>query len=328
MRYLITGGAGFIGSHMAEYILNRNEGHHVVILDDFSTGTQDNLLTFKNSVNCTVIKDSVLNLQTLDEIVDDVDYIFHFASAVGVKYILSNQLKSLDTAILGSRNIFSIATKKHKKVMFSSSSEVYGKSISGVYTEDEDKVIGSTEVFRWSYSVAKNLSEYYLHAFESQGLEYDIVRFFNVVGPRQSSQYGMVLPTFVRQALCGEDITIYGSGNQIRCFTYVKDVCDICYQLSMLTQKRNSTYNVGSNIPISIDALADLVIKTTKSHSKKTYQSYEDVFGPRFEDCHRRIPNIDRILDELGTYSFTSIEEIVYQVVQHERTKHNSISKR
>lgn len=316
MNYLITGGAGFIGSHLAEHILNKNKKHNVVILDDFSTGSKNNIEALLENERFKVIQGTVLDYDLVDVLVSDSDYIYHFASSVGIKYIYENKLKSLDVSTIGARNIFSAATIHKKRVMFSSSSEVYGKR-SFLDDENCDKILGSTDVFRWSYSVAKTLAEYYLHVFHEAGLNYEIVRFFNVVGPRQNDKYGMVLPKFIKQALSNDDLTIYGNGEQIRCFTFVKDIVEICYQFSQLNHSTNLTYNVGNNKPLSINTLADMVIDITKSKSKKIHIPYEKIYEKNFEDCEKRIPNITRLLNTITTIKFTGMENIIYEILQN-----------
>lgn len=317
MRYLITGGAGFIGSHLAEYILDLEAGHTVTIVDDFSTGSMNNLNSIKGNEKCNIINGTILDNKLVEDVVCNCDLIFHLASSVGVKYILKHQIKSLDTTLLGSRNIFLSAAHHKKRVIFSSSSEVYGKNEQVPYQEDSDKIIGSTNVFRWSYSVSKNIAEYYLHALASQGLRYDIFRLFNVVGPRQSGQYGMVLPTFVQQALSGNNLTVYGDGRQVRCFTYIDDIINIFYLFSQMEDSTNSTFNIGNDAPISIGELADLVIKISGSNSIKTYIPHNVVFGDNFEDCLTRIPDVRKLVDFIGEYPFKNIVETIQLLIQY-----------
>ena len=317
MKYLITGGAGFIGSNLAHYLLEQEKNSSIIILDDFSTGTMRNIDDIRAKNRVDIINDSVLNYDIVYKLMQNCDFVYHFASSVGVKYILDNPIKSLDSNIIGSRVVFEIASKLGKRVIFSSSSEVYGKNTAVPYYEDDDKIIGSTSVPRWSYSIAKSLSEYYAIAYSQVGLNVDILRFFNIVGPKQIGDYGMVLPNFINKALKGEDIVIHGDGTQKRCFTYVNDVTDICYLFSKLPNSTNSIYNVGNNVSTSINELADLVIETTKSNSKKIHISYEQAYGKNFEDCMNRCPSIDKLLDLFNGYEFTNLETIIRKIVEH-----------
>lgn len=320
MKYLITGGAGFIGSHLTESLLS-NSDNEVVIIDNLVTGKIENLEQFLDNTRFTFVNDTILNFEVLYQLIEDCDFVFHFASSVGVKYILANQLKSIDTIIIGTRNVFEICTKLNKRVIFSSSSEVYGKNTKKEYFENDDKVIGPTSVFRWSYSVGKTVAEYYATAFKEKGLQYEIVRFFNIIGPKQLNKYGMVVPTFVSQALNGNELTIYGTGTQVRCFTSVYDVVELCYRLSKLKEATCDIYNIGSCEITSINELADLVIKLTNSTSKKKYMVYEEAYGSGYEDCNRRVSNSEKLLNVVGPFKYTKLECIVNKIIYYEKTR-------
>ena len=299
MRILVTGGAGFIGSHLCERLIG--DGHSVTVIDNFSTGAASNLTNIKENYSFTLVEGSILNTQMLTPLINDSDYVFHLAAAVGVFNIVRNPLASLLTNIRGTENVLEIAHKTKTPVFLTSSSEVYGKNISDSLKEDDDRVLGSPVTLRWSYSEAKAIDESLAYAYyiEKQ-LETRIVRFFNTVGPRQLGAYGMVVPRFVNSALKNEPITIYGDGNQTRCFAHVYDVIDAVIAIAFAENTIGKVINIGNNFEISINGLAQKIIAETDSKSQVVYVPYEEAYGDGFEDMDRRVPNIDLISQLVG----------------------------
>ena len=299
MRILVTGGAGFIGSHLCERLIL--EGHAVTALDDLSTGRASNLANLSDSNNFTLVTGSILETSVLNPLVNDADYVFHLAAAVGVFNIVNNPLASLLTNIRGTENILEVAYGTRTPVFLTSSSEVYGKNISDSLRESDNRVLGSPTTLRWSYSEAKAIDESLAYAyFVEKQLETRIVRFFNTVGPRQLGAYGMVVPRFVKAALADEPITIYGDGNQTRCFAHVYDVVDAVLAISFAGSTIGKVINIGNNFEISINNLAKKIIQETRSNSKVEYVPYSDAYGDGFEDMERRVPNIDLINQLVG----------------------------
>lgn len=297
MRILVTGGAGFIGSHLVSRLIL--EGHKVTVLDDLSTGLKSNLTSEMNRIKFR--EGSVLNLHDLSQAIEEVDYIFHLAAAVGVFNIVKNPLRSLLTNIRGTENVLDLASSKKIPVFVTSSSEVYGKNVSDSLNEADDRILGSPITLRWSYSEAKAIDESLAYAYYvEKNLETRIVRFFNTVGPRQLGAYGMVVPRFVRAALNNEPITIYGDGNQTRCFAHVLDVVDAVVSLAFSKEAIGKVVNIGNNFEISINDLAKKVISETGSKSKVVYVPYEEAYGAGFEDMERRVPNIELINKLVG----------------------------
>jgi len=299
MRILVTGGAGFIGSHLCERLLI--EGHQVTILDLASTGRLSNLNGIINSGRLKVIEGSILDTKILNPLVRNSDYVFHLAAAVGVFNIVNNPLASLLTNIRGTENVLEAAHSSNIPCFLTSSSEVYGKNISDSLKEGDDRILGSPTTLRWSYSEAKAIDESLAYAYyvEKQ-LETRIVRFFNTVGPRQLGAYGMVVPRFVKAALENEPITIYGDGNQTRCFAHVYDVIDAVMAVAFAGNTIGKVINIGNNVEISINSLAKKIVEETGSNSKIVYVPYEEAYGDGFEDMERRVPNIDLINQLVG----------------------------
>ena len=299
MRFLVTGGAGFIGSHLCERLLN--EGHEVTAIDDFSTGSASNLKNFATSQSFKLIEGSILDLELLSPLSRNSDYIFHLAAAVGVFNIVNKPLDSLLTNIRGTENVLEAAHVTNTPVFLTSSSEVYGKNISNSLKESDDRILGSPTTLRWSYSEAKAIDESLAYAYHvEKQLETRIVRFFNTVGPRQLGAYGMVVPRFVKAALNNEPITIYGNGNQTRCFAHVSDVIDAVIATAFAENTIGKVINIGNNFEISIHDLAKKIIKETGSKSEIVYVPYEEAYGEGFEDMERRVPNIDLINQLVG----------------------------
>ena len=299
MRILVTGGAGFIGSHLCERLIN--DGHIVTAIDNFSTGRAANLSNLIGSSNFTLIEGSILDSTTLNPLIVEAGYVFHLAAAVGVFNIVNNPLASLLTNIRGTENVLEAAHSTNTPVFMTSSSEVYGKNISDSLKESDDRILGSPVTLRWSYSEAKAIDESLAYAyFVEKQLETRIIRFFNTVGPRQLGAYGMVVPRFVKAALANEPITIYGDGNQTRCFAHVYDVVDAVLAVAFTDNTIGKVINIGNNFEISINGLAKKIIDETGSKSEIVYVPYAEAYGEGFEDMERRVPNIDLINQLVG----------------------------
>ena len=299
MRILVTGGAGFIGSHLSERLIS--DGHEVVVLDSVSTGKFSNLNRILDSSSLRVVQGSILDTNVLNPLVKNVDYVFHLAAAVGVFNIVNNPLASLLTNIRGTENVLEAAHNSNKPVLLTSSSEVYGKNISDSLKENDDRIVGSPITLRWSYSEAKAIDESLAYAYHiEKQLEVRIIRFFNTVGPRQLGAYGMVVPRFVKAALANEPITIYGDGNQTRCFAHVFDVIDAVIAIAFAENTVGKVINIGNNFEISINDLAKKIINETGSKSEIVYVPYAEAYGDGFEDMERRVPNIDLINQLVG----------------------------
>ena len=299
MRILVTGGAGFIGSHLCERLMS--EGHIVTAIDNFSTGRSANLSNLFGVTGFELIEGSILDLDTVNSLVQKSDYIFHLAAAVGVFNIVKYPLNSLLTNIRGTENVLEAANATNTPVFLTSSSEVYGKNVSDSLKESDDRILGSPITLRWSYSEAKAIDESLAYAYHvEKQLETRIVRFFNTVGPRQVGAYGMVVPRFVKAALSNEPITIYGDGNQTRCFAHVFDVVDAVIALAFAENTVGKVINIGNDYEISINNLAKKIINETGSKSEITYLPYADAYGEGFEDMERRVPSLDLIRDLVG----------------------------
>jgi UDP-glucose 4-epimerase len=299
MRILVTGGAGFIGSHLCERLIN--DGHNVTAIDNFSTGRASNLQSLQGVAGFSLIEGSILDTQLLNPLVNNADYVFHLAAAVGVFNIVNNPLASLLTNIRGTENVLDAAYAAKTPVFLTSSSEVYGKNVSDSLKESDDRILGSPVTLRWSYSEAKAIDESLAYAyFVEKQLETRIVRFFNTVGPRQLGAYGMVVPRFVKSALTNEPITIYGDGNQTRCFAHVYDVIDAVIAIAFAENTIGKVINIGNDYEISINELAKKVMAETNSKSEVVYVPYEEAYGGGFEDMERRVPNINLIHQLVG----------------------------
>lgn len=317
MRILVTGGAGFIGSHLIPELLElRND---VVVMDDFSTGRMENL-GINPGKHIEVFNKSVTDKAALTECVKNIDYIFHLAAAVGVFNIVQKPIQSMRTNILGTENVLEIARERKIPVLCTSSSEVYGKNSSDNLREDDDRVIGSPAVARWSYSEAKAIDEFLSIAYHREyGLETRVVRLFNTVGPGQLGHYGMVVPRFVSAALKNEDIEIYGTGDQTRCFTHVLDVVDALIEISHSSRTIGEIINIGNTQEISIKNLAEKIIAATNSKSRIIFKNYNEVYDSNFEDMQRRVPNIDKIKRLVGWTPQRNLDDIIRDVVEHEK---------
>ena len=314
MIALVTGGAGFIGSHLAERLLA--EGWELWLLDDLSTGAMRNIDSLLASPRVHHRIGSVTDEQTVGELVDRADVVFHMAAAVGVKLIVENPTRTIETNIRGCEVVIQAAAKKGKLVLLASSSEVYGKGVRVPFAEDDDLVLGATSKSRWGYACSKAIDEYLALAYaKERALPVIIARLFNTVGPRQIGRYGMVLPTFVRQGLAGEDITVYGSGEQQRCFADVSDVVECLLRLVACEEARGRVFNVGNDQEISIEALASLVGGRTGGSSRIIHVPYEEAYAEGFEDLGRRVPDLSRLERTIGFRPTTPIETIVDRVI-------------
>jgi UDP-glucose 4-epimerase len=313
MQILVTGGAGFIGSHLCERLIK--DGHIVTAIDDFSTGRASNIVNLNGVDNFTLVEGSILDTTILNPLVKGADYVFHLAAAVGVFNIVNNPLASLLTNIRGTENVLEVAHSTNTPVFLTSSSEVYGKNISDSLKESDDRILGSPVTLRWSYSEAKAIDESIAYAyFIERQLETRIVRFFNTVGPRQLGAYGMVVPRFVKAALTNEPVTIYGDGNQTRCFAHVYDVIDAVIAVAFANNTIGKVINIGNDFEISINSLAKKIIDETGSKSRIVYVPYEEAYGDGFEDMERRVPNIDLINQLVGWKPKRDLSDIISDI--------------
>jgi len=319
MRYLITGGAGFIGSHLADHLLDH--GHEVYVIDDLSTGSMDNIRHLKSHDRFHYEIDTIGNRPLLAELVDTVDAVYHLAAAVGVRLVVEQPVYTIETNIEGTGRVLQAAQKKRKPVLVASSSEVYGKSAALPFREDDDMVLGPSSKARWSYACSKAIDEFLALAYgRERGLPTVVARLFNTVGPRQTGRYGMVVPTFVRQALCGEPMTVFGDGQQSRCFTHVADVVQALRRLLEEPEARGRVFNIGSDQEISIQALAERVRAAVGSDSEIRFIPYDEAYAEGFEDMRRRVPCVDR-LRELGWAPTHTLDDVIHDVVTHERSQ-------
>lgn len=324
-RALITGGAGFIGSHLSEHLLKK--GWDVSIIDDLSTGRSRNIEPLTNHPRFHVAIDSIANETVMDRLVSECDLVFHLAAAVGVQLIVKDAVHTIETNITGSEMVLKIANRYRKKVVIASTSEVYGKTTRTPFREDDDMVLGPTSKSRWSYACSKAIDEFLALAYHKQyNLPVVVVRFFNTVGPRQTGAYGMVVPRFVRQALLGEDITIYGDGKQSRCFGNVEDVVRGVIALAQHPQAVGKVFNLGATSEITIEGLAKRIIQITRSRSKLVYVPYEQAYESGFEDMRRRLPDISRARKLVGYRPRIGLDATVRQVAKQIRTELKSHS--
>ncbi|MEP6818892.1 MAG: GDP-mannose 4,6-dehydratase [bacterium] len=318
MRVLITGGAGFIGSHLADAYLQR--GDEVSVIDDLSTGTIDNIQHLKSNPKFHYTIDSVHNQPVTAELVDQSDIVVHLAAAVGVKLIVESPVRTIETNVRGTEVVLALANKKQKRVLIASTSEVYGLSTDVPFKEDGNLVMGATTKGRWSYACSKAIDEFLALAYwREKKLPTTIVRLFNTVGPRQTGRYGMVIPTFVKQALAGRPITVYGNGKQTRCFGYVGDVVGALIKLMDNADSVGQVFNVGSSEEISILQLAEKVKQLTESRSEIVFVPYDEAYEEGFEDMPRRVPDTSKINQLVGFKPEITLDGILETVISFHR---------
>ncbi len=320
MKVLITGGAGFIGSHLAERYLER--GDDVYIIDDLSTGSMDNIEPLKSHPKFTYHIDTVRNHYLTAELIDTCDLIYHLAAAVGVKLIVESPVKTIETNIRGTDVVLSLAAKKRKRVLVASTSEVYGKREQVPFREDDDLVMGPTSKGRWSYACSKAIDEFLAIAYWKEKLVPTVIaRLFNTVGPRQTGRYGMVIPNFVRQALTGRDITVYGDGRQTRCFTHVSDVVGALMGLAENHNALGEVYNIGSPQEVTILELAERIKNLTRSDSRIVFVPYAEAYEEGFEDMMRRVPDTTKLRNLIGYAPQCNLDEILTSVIEYQRCR-------
>jgi UDP-glucose 4-epimerase len=318
MRFLVTGGAGFIGSHLCELLLER--GHTVHALDDLSTGSIENIHQLESHPRFAYTVECSASHSVVAELVDDADMVYHLAAAVGVSLVIESPVRTIETNLRCTEVVLEQACRKRKPVLVASTSEVYGKSEALPFREDGDLQMGATNVGRWAYACSKAIDEFLAIAYwKERGLPTVVVRLFNTVGPRQTGRYGMVVPRFVQQALAGDSLTVYGDGGQSRCFCHVADVTRALADLMLTERSYGEVYNVGSTEEITMRDLALRVIALTRSDSDISLIPYEEAFQDGFEDMHRRVPDICKVRELIGWRADRSLDEIILDVAEHHR---------
>ena len=316
MRALITGGAGFVGSHLAEKLIEQN--HSVHVIDDLSTGSIENIEHLKNEKEFSYVIETIENQGVVAELIDKCDVVFHLAAAVGVKLIVESPVRTIETNIHGTEIVLKHANKKKKRVLIASTSEVYGKSTDIPFHENADLVMGATVMGRWSYACSKAIDEFLSLAYwKEKHLPVIVFRLFNTVGPRQTGRYGMVLPTFVKQALLGQPITVFGDGKQSRTFTYVGDVVQALVKLARKDEAVGQVFNIGGKDEISIEGLAKKVKQLTASNSEIVYIPYNQAYEEGFEDMPRRVPDLTKINKLIGYEPKVSLDETIKKVIEY-----------
>jgi len=316
MKILVTGGAGFIGSHISERLLSM--GHEVFIIDNLWTGKLANIVKIQNHKRLHLVIDTILDESVMNELVFKIDHIYHLAAAVGVRNIMDHPVETLDINVKGTEIVLRLANRFKKKVFIASTSEIYGKHIEHSLSEDDNRVMGTVKKRRWAYACSKTLDEFQALAyFDEKKLPVVIGRLFNTVGPRQTGQYGMVLPNFVQSALFGKLISVYGDGTQSRSFTHVNDVVGAIIKLMDEPAAEGEIFNVGNNREATINELAQRVKKMTGSSSKIEHVSYEKAYGPGFEDMERRCPNIEKIKKLIGFEPSYELDAIIQSVIDY-----------
>ncbi len=318
MKALITGGAGFIGSHLAERLLDN--GDEVTILDDLSTGRLENIQGFRDRAALQFVRGDIRDSTLVQLLTSRCDVVFHLAAAVGVQLIADDPVHTIETNIAGTEVVLEAANKFGRRILLASSSEIYGKSEKVPFGEDDDFVLGGTAFSRWAYACSKAIDEFLGQAFHQQyGLGVIAARFFNTIGPRQTGRYGMVVPRFVQWALKNEPIQIYGTGRQTRCFCYVGDLVDAVIALMRCEQAPGKVFNIGSTEEVTMEALADRIIEITGSRSKKEFVPYTVAYGRPIEDMMRRVPNTERLRQLIHWQPKTNLEQTLRIIVEHYR---------
>lgn len=319
-KVLITGGSGFIGSHLAEELLS--QGHDVTILDNLSTGRLENVAHLKDNPKFHIVIGDILNEFLVDKLVERVDWVFHLAAGVGVELIVKDPLKSLTTNIRGSEIVFEAVHRYHRKVLITSTSEIYGKNTSNALKEDDDRILGSPLKSRWSYSTSKAVDEILAYVYwKEKQVPTVIVRLFNTVGPRQTGHYGMVIPRFVTQALKDQAITVYGTGEQSRCFLYVKDAVNGMIRLMEHPDALGNVFNLGNSQEITINRLAEKIVALTGSSSRIVRIPYDEAYEEGFEDMQRRVPDTTKANKLVGFQPTAQLDEILQMVIEDSRTQ-------
>jgi UDP-glucose 4-epimerase len=319
-RFLITGGAGFIGSHLSERLLA--DGHDVVVLDDLTTGNAGNVASLRKNPNFHFVRDSVCNDMVVNQLIESADIVYHLAAAVGVKLVAEEPVRTIRTTIHGTEVVLEAAHRFGKPVLITSTSEVYGKGSRVPFSEDDDVVMGATSYSRWCYAYSKAIDEFMGLAYHKEsGLPVVLVRLFNTVGPRQVGMYGMVLPRFVEAALAGRTLTVYGDGNQKRCFCHVSDVVGALVALMARDGVSGRVFNLGGTEEISMNELAQRVIELSGSKSRIEHISYEVAYGRPFDDLVRRVPKLDRIKEAIGFKPSYTTDQIIQSVIDYKRSQ-------
>lgn len=318
MHWLVTGGAGFVGSHLAERLIAG--GHRVTVIDDLSTGSVSNLATIREHKSFRFHAETMMSLPLLRELVDEADVVVHLAAAVGVRLIVESPVRTIETNVGATEVLLQAVAHKRKRVLVASTSEVYGKSTRFPFHEDDDLVLGPSTMGRWSYAASKLIDEFLTLAYHKEKkVPATVVRLFNTVGPRQTGRYGMVIPTFVRQALEGQPVTVYGDGKQQRCFGHVLDVVGALEKLCLADAAIGRVFNIGATDEITIEALAERVVALTGSSSKIEYVPYDKAYEAGFEDMMRRVPDIRRVQETVGYAPTRKLEDILRDVIAFER---------
>jgi len=320
MVALVTGGAGFIGSHIAEELIKK--GNRVLVIDDLSTGKRENISHLEGDEKFSFIQGTILNEPLMEKLVEECDIIYHLAAAVGVEFIIGNPIRSIEINVLGTEIVLRLAEKNKKRVIITSSSEIYGKNQKKIFQENDGRVLGTTLTHRWSYSCSKALDEFLALAYwREKHLPVIIVRLFNTCGPRQRGNYGMVVPRFIEQAISGKPITIYGDGNQTRSFAYVSDVVNGMVRLANHPGAVGEIFNIGGEQEITISDLAKKVKRLTKSNSQIIYLPYEEAYGEGFEDIRHRIPDTTKIRKLIGYVPRAGLDDALKKTIEYHRNK-------
>lgn len=318
MKILITGGAGFVGSHLADKLIG--DGHEVTVIDDLSTGRYSNVEHLEGNKNFRLVIDTVLNVKLMEDLVRETDRVFHMASAVGVRLIMEKPVQTIETIFRGTDVVLQYCSRYRKRVLIPSTSEVYGKGVSVPFKEEDDLLTGSTDKHRWAYACAKTLDEFLAIAhWKETRLPVVVVRLFNTVGPRQTGQYGMVVPNFVKNAINNEPLTVHGDGTQSRCFGHVSDVVEGLTKLLENPDCYGKVFNIGNPEEISIKGLAEKAIEMTDSKSEIKHVSYDEVYGEGFEDMQRRVPCIDKAEKFIGFKPTRTLNDIINDVANEFR---------
>ena len=313
---LVTGGAGFIGSHLSQALLKR--GDSVTVLDDLSTGGRENISFLEDNTDFEFVVDTVMDLGVVDRLVAGADIVFHMAAAVGVNYVIGNPLASLRVNTKGTENIFEAANRHKRKVVLASTSEIYGKNEKECLSENDDRILGSTFISRWGYSCSKAFDEFLALAYwREKKLPVVILRFFNTCGPRQTGEYGMVIPRFVRAALLGRPLQVFDDGKQVRCFSYIDDIVEGTIALAEHPDAEGEIFNLGSTEATTIEDLAQKIVAMTNSSSPIEYIPYEQAYERGFEDLRRRVPDISKAKDLVGFEPKASLDEILRRVIEY-----------